>query len=121
MCNGRRIMSNSTFLKERQPIFKNLGRLAERKLYIDSNTTFTKYTMFEEILVKYMVSMEKVDETLIVHDNSHNYRIKLLKKEDLIPDDINSILHMLRVKRNSESHNEYEDIEKAKIQFKNIR
>lgn len=110
-------MSNFTFLKERWPILENLGRLAERNLYIDSNTTFIKCGMFGEILVKYMVSMEEVDETLISHDNSHNNRIKLLKKEDLIPDDIESILHMIRVKRNFASHDMYEDIEKAKIQL----
>ena len=51
-------MSNFTFLKERWPILENLGRLAERNLYIDSNTTFIKCGMFGEILVKYMVSME---------------------------------------------------------------
>ena len=110
-------MNNFTFLKERWPILENLGRLAERNLYIDSNTTFIKCGMFGEILVKYMVSMEQVDETLIAHDNNHSNRIKLLKKEDLIPEDIDSILHMLRVKRNSAAHNGYEDIEKAKIQL----
>lgn len=110
-------MGNFTFLKERWPILENLGRLAERNLYIDSNTTFIKCGMFGEILVKYMVSMEEVDETLIAHENSHNNRIKLLKKEDLIPDDIESILHMIRVKRNVASHDMYEDIEKAKIQL----
>lgn len=110
-------MGNFTFLKERWPILENLGRLAERNLYIDSNTTFIKCGMFGEILVKYMVSMEGSDETLIANDNNHNNRIKLLKKEDLIPDDIDSILHMLRVKRNSAAHSGYEDIEKAKIQL----
>lgn len=110
-------MSNFTFLKERWPILENLGRLAERNLYIDSNTTFIKCGMFGEILVKYMVSMEQVDETLIAHDNNHNNRIKLLKKEDLIPEDIDTILHMLRIKRNNAAHNGYEDIEKAKIQL----
>lgn len=110
-------MGNFTFLKDNWPILENLGRLAERNIYIDSNTTFIKCGMFGEILVKYMVSMEEVDETLIAHDNSHNNRIKLLKKEDLIPEDIDSILHMLRVKRNSAAHSGYEDIEKAKIQL----
>lgn len=110
-------MSNFTFLKEKWPILENLGRLAERNLYIDSNTTFIKCGMFGEILVKYMVSMEQVDETLIAHDNNHNNRIKLLKKEDLIPEDIDTILHMLRIKRNNAAHNGYEDIEKAKIQL----
>ncbi|MFQ8893349.1 MAG: type I restriction-modification system endonuclease [Clostridium sp.] len=110
-------MSNFTFLKERWPILENLGRLAERNLYIDSNTTFIKCGMFGEILVKYMASIEQVDETLIAQDNNHNNRIKLLKKEDLIPEDIDTILHMLRIKRNNAAHNGYEDIEKAKIQL----
>lgn len=110
-------MSNFTFLKEKWPILENLGRLAERNLYIDSNTTFVKCGIFGEILVKYMVSMEQVDETLLAHDDNHNNRIKLLKKEDLIPKDIDTILHMLRIKRNNAAHNGYEDIEKAKIQL----
>ncbi len=110
-------MSNFTFLKERWPILENLGKLAERNLYIDSNTTFIKCGMFGEILVKYMVSMDDVDETLIAHDNNHNNRIKLLKKEDLIPTDIDNILHMLRIKRNSAAHTGYEDVEKAKVQL----
>lgn len=110
-------MSNFNFLKEKWPILENLGRLAERNIYIDSNTTFIKCGMFGEIIVKYMISMEEIDETLISHDNSHNNRIKLLKKEDLIPDDIDNILHMLRIKRNNAAHDGYEDIEKAKIQL----
>ncbi len=110
-------MSNFDFLSNKWPILENLGRLAERNLYIDSNTTFIKCGMFGEILVKYMVSMEDIDETLIAHDNNHNNRIKLLKKEDFIPEDIDNILHMLRVKRNNAAHNGYEDTEKAKIQL----
>ncbi|MCE5221462.1 MAG: type I restriction-modification system endonuclease [Clostridium sp.] len=110
-------MSNFTFLKEKWPILENLGTLAERNLYIDSNTTFIKCGMFGEIVVQYMFSMEDIDTTLIAHDNNHNNRIKLLKKEDLIPEDIDNILHMLRIKRNSAAHEWYEDVEKAKVQL----
>lgn len=110
-------MSNFYFLNEKWPILENLGRLAERNLYIDSNTTFIKCGMFGEIIVQYMFSMEEVDETLIAHDNNHNNRTKLLKKEDLIPKDIDNILHMLRIKRNSDAHHGYEDVEKAKVQL----
>lgn len=110
-------MRNFTFLKEKWSILENLGRLAERNLYIDSNTTFIKCGMFGEIVVKFMLSMEEVDDSLIAHDNNHNNRIKLLKKEDLIPEDIDNILHMLRIKRNNAAHSGYEDIEKAKIQL----
>lgn len=108
-------MSNFKFLKEKWPILENLGKLAERNLYIDSNTTFIKCGMFGEIIVKYMFSMENIDETLIAHDNSHNNRIRLLKKEDLIPEDIDDILHTLRIKRNEATHEGYESVDKAKI------
>lgn len=110
-------MSNFTFLKEKWPILENLGRLAEKNLYIDSNTTFIKCGMFGEIVVQYMFSMEQIDDSLIANENNHNNRIKLLKKEDLIPEDIDNILHMLRIKRNSAAHEWFEDIDKAKIQL----
>lgn len=110
-------MGNFLFLKEKWPILENLGRLAERNLYIDSNTTLIKCGMFGEIVVQYMFSMEDIDSTLIAHDNNHNNRIKLLKKEDLIPEDIDNILHILRLKRNDAAHNVYEDVEKAKVQL----
>lgn len=74
-------MGNFTFLKERWPILESLGRLAERILYIDSNTTFIKHGMFGEILAKYMVPMEQVDEILIAHDNNHNNELSYLKKK----------------------------------------
>lgn len=74
-----------------------MGRLAERNLYIDSNKSFIKTEMFGELIVKYTVSMEGVDETLIAHDNIHLNRIKLLKREDLIPDGIDNILHLKSV------------------------
>lgn len=66
-----------------------------------------KCGIFGEIIVKFMFSMEEVDESLISHDNN---RIKLLKKEDLIPEDIDNILHMLRIKINSAAHEWYEDV-----------
>ncbi|WP_129598580.1 type I restriction-modification system endonuclease [Anaerophilus nitritogenes] len=110
-------MSNFVFLKERWPILENLGRLAERNLYIDSNTTFIKCGIFGEIIVQFMFSMEDIDASLVGQDNNHNNRIKLLKKEEFIPEDIDNILHILRIKRNSAAHNGYEDVEKAKIQL----
>ncbi len=108
-------MSNFSFLKERWPILENLGRLAEKNLYIDSNTTFIKCGMLGETIVQYMISIESIDTTYISHDNSHNNRIKLLKKEDFIPDDIESILHALRKTRNTATHSCYEDTEEAKV------
>lgn len=111
-------MSNFTFLRKKWPILENLGRLAERNLYIDSNTTFIKCGMFGEIVVQYMFSMEAVDNNLRPYDNNHNNRIRILKGKDLIPKDIDAIFHTLRLNRNNAAHGIYENVEEAKAQLK---
>lgn len=65
-------MGNFKFLEEKWPILYNLGEAAERNLYIDSNTTLMKVGMFGEVVVKYMLSMEGIDEYILGNDNNHN-------------------------------------------------
>lgn len=110
-------MGNFKFLEEKWPMLYNLGEAAERNVYIDSNTTLMKVGMFGEIVVKYMLSMEGIDENILGKDNNHNNRIKLLKKEELINPEIDNILYLLRIKRNKASHDIYENIEDAKIEL----
>ncbi|CAG7840412.1 hypothetical protein CLOHAE12215_01836 [Clostridium haemolyticum] len=110
-------MSNFDFLREKWPILCNLGELAEKNIYNDSNTSFTKMGMFAETLVKYIISYENIDETLIAHDNSHVNRIKLLDKEGLISDDIKLILDIIRKRRNNAVHKAYENQEESKVQL----
>ena len=92
-------MSNFSFLQEKWPALSKLGEFAEKYIYQDSNTTFIKLGMFGETIVKYIIKLEDVDEILISHDKSQVNRIKLLKKEDLLPEEIENILHLLRKKR----------------------
>lgn len=73
--------------------------------------------MFGEIVVQFMFSMEEVDLKLRPYDNNHNNRINILKNKDLLPKDIDGILHTLRLNRNNAAHGGYEDVEKAKIQL----
>lgn len=107
-------MSNFIFLSDKWPILYNLGRLAEKNVYSDPNTTLMKVGMFGETLVKYMVSMEGIKECDDPISNTNMARIRLLKSEDLIPSDIENIIHILRKTRNDAAHEIYEDIEVAK-------
>ena len=74
--------------------------------------------MLGENIVKYIIKLEDIDEILISHDKSQINRIKLLKKEDLLPEEIENILQVLRKTRNPAAHDGYEDIERAKINLK---
>lgn len=108
-------MGNFNFLNEKYPALARLGEFAEKYIYQDSNTTFIKLGIFGETLVKYIIKLEDIDEICISHDKSQINRIKLLKKEDLLPEEIESILQILRKKRNPAAHEGYENVEEAKI------
>ncbi|RDY22586.1 type I restriction-modification system endonuclease [Romboutsia maritimum] len=108
-------MSNFEFLNEKYPELAKLGEFAEKYIYQDSNTTFIKLGIFGEQVVKYIIKLEDIDEILISHDKSQINRIKLLKKEDLLPEEIESILQILRKKRNPAAHDGYENVEEAKV------
>ena len=103
------------FLNEKYPALAKLGEFAEQYIYQDSNTSFIKLGIFGENIVKNIIKLEDIDETYISHDKSQVNRIKLLKREDLLPDEIESILHILRKKRNPAAHDGYENVEEAKV------
>lgn len=90
--------NNFEFLNKRWPILSNLGKLSEKNPYIDSNTVFIKMGMFGELIVTYMIALENIDETSIKYENTHANRIKFLKREDLLPKEIDDILFSLRKK-----------------------
>lgn len=103
---GGLVMSNSNFefLKDRWPMLTQLGVLAEKNMREDSNTTLIKLGMFAEILVKYMFAYDNLEEPA---DGKLASRISILKRNDLLPDDINDILYTLRTKRNIAAHDGY--------------
>lgn len=111
-------MSNFNFLNEKYPELAKLGEFAEKYIYKDSNTAFIKLGIFGEKLVRYIIKLEDIDEIYISHDKSQVNRIKLLRKEDLLPDEIESILQILRKKRNPAAHEGYENVEEAKVNLR---
>lgn len=75
-------MSNFSFLKERWPILENLGRLAERNIYIDSNTTFIKCGMFGEIIAKeYDEKLKALESELNILKNQEKDKKELEERK----------------------------------------
>lgn len=89
-----------------------LGALAEKNIQEDSNTTLIKLGMFAEIVVKYMFAYDNLDEPA---DGKLSSRIVILKRNDLLPDDINNILYSLRTKRNAAVHDGYHSETDGKV------
>ena len=104
--------SNFEFLTEKWPMLTQLGALAEKNIQEDSNTTLIKLGMFAEILVKYMFAYDNIEEPV---DGKLSSRIIILKRNDMLPDDINNILYNLRTKRNAAAHDGYSSESDAQV------
>jgi type I restriction enzyme R subunit len=105
--------SNFSFLEEKWPLLASIGSTAEKYVYTDSNSCLIKLGLLGESIVKLMFVLDNIDEPK--EDNTHANRIKLLRKEGLIPKDIDDILYALRISRNDAAHNGFESIDQAKI------
>ena len=68
--------------------------------------------MMGETIVNMMLKLDGIDPPNI--ENTHANRIHVLKKEGLIPKNIDDILYSLRVTRNDAIHQNFEDVEKCK-------
>lgn len=104
-------MSNFTFLEARWSDLARLGDLSEKYVYSDPNTSAMKQGMLAEIMVKYMLAYDGIEEP--EYDNTHANRIRLLKKNDLLPHEIDNTLYILRKERNNAAHNGADKREKA--------
>lgn len=100
------------FLEQRWPMLADLGKLAEKNIYQDSNTTLIKLGMFAELMVDYMFAYDNLEDP---YDNSQANKIKILKQNDLLPYEIDQILYTLRISRNNAVHGNYSSVEDAKI------
>ena len=87
--------------------------MAEKYIYTDSNTCLIKLGSLAEFLVRLMFTLDKIQEPQ--EDNTHANRIRILKREGLLPKDIDDILFAIRISRNDAVHDGYESIEQAKI------
>lgn len=104
-------MSNFTFLENRWSDLARLGDLSEKYVYSDPNTSVIKQGMLAEVMVKYMLAYDGIKEP--EYDNTHANRIRLLKKNDLLPHEIDNTLYILRKDRNNAAHNGADEGEKA--------
>ena len=83
-------MSNFSFLESRWTDLSKLGTLAEKYVFSDPNSSILKQGMCAERLVQYMLAYDGIPEP--DYDNTHANRIKLLKKNELLPKEINNTL-----------------------------
>lgn len=104
-------MSNFTFLETHWSDLARLGDLSEKYVYSDPNTSVIKQGMLAEVMVKYMLAYDGIKEP--EYDNTHANRIRLLKKNDLLPYEINNTLYILRKDRNDAAHNGADEAERA--------
>lgn len=73
--------SNFDFLTKKWSMLADLGKLAEKNIYEDSNTTLIKLGMFAELLVQYIYAYENLTEP---EENKQATKIKILKQYDLV-------------------------------------
>ncbi len=101
--------SNFEFLLRAFPVLANLGSTAENYLYTDTNSCLIKLGLFGETIVNLMLTLDRLEPPTF--DNTHAHRIKLLKKEGLISQNIDDIFYALRMARNKAVHSGYESFE----------
>lgn len=82
-------------------------------IYTDSNSCLIKLGQFAESVVHIMFKLDGMNEP--DKENTNDNRIRILKKEGLIPRDIDDVLFALRKTRNIAVHDLYQSIEKSKI------
>ena len=104
--------SNFEFLKRYWPALSQIGAAAESYVYSDPNACLYKLGMFGERLILEIFAFEHIPEPSI--DNTHSNRIRLLKREGLIPRKIDDILYALRKTRNDAVHSGADSVDDAK-------
>ncbi|MDF2947593.1 MAG: hsdR 1 [Bacillales bacterium] len=105
-------ISNFNFLSEKWEILANLGETAERNVFIDPNTTLMKLRVFAETLTKYVLAYEEIKET---HDTNQTDRINALRRDDLISQELEEILHTIRKKGNKAMHEGFGTQKEAEV------
>ncbi|ACB85560.1 type I restriction-modification system endonuclease [Natranaerobius thermophilus] len=103
--------SNFDFLTGDWSILSELGEIAEKNLHTDPNTTIIKLRMFAETLVKFIFAVENLEEP---EDQKQVSRLAILKKEDLLTDDLLDLFHTIRKIGNKAAHAGYGNIDDAK-------
>ena len=105
--------SNFEYLKRYWSALAQIGAAAENYLYSDPNACIYKLGMFGERLILEIFAFEHIPEPTV--DNTHSNRIRLLKREGLIPKKIDDILYAIRKTRNNAVHSGEDSVDDAKI------
>lgn len=105
------MLSNFEFLQNKWPQLATYGELAEKYLYSDSNATLIKLRLFGEKIVQYIFENERLEEYI---SENQSEKIKILRTNDLLDDNISNMLHNIRRMGNKASHEGYSSESHAK-------
>ena len=104
--------SNFEFLNRYWPVLYQIGSAAEGYLFSDANACIYKLGMLGERVVEEIFLYDHLP--FPQYDDSQSERIRILKREGMLPENIDSILYALRKARNEAVHNGLNDTERAK-------
>lgn len=102
--------SNFSFLKNEWEILSTFGGVAEQMIYQDVNTAVIKIRQLGEYIASTMIKNDGLEEPF---DGSQLERIKILKRNDLINNEIEDIFHIIRKKGNKAVHKTYIGMKKS--------
>lgn len=95
--------SNFDFIAKDWETIAIIGKQAEKNLYDDPNTTIYKVRILAETIAKWMLKLDN----LVCESDKQIDRIYLLKKNGLIPYEIEQIFKVLRIEGNKAVHENY--------------
>ena len=93
--------SNFLFLQENWPDLYEIGNAAEGYLYADPNACVFKIGLLAERLVHLVLSYEELESPM---ESTHLDRIRILRTEGLLPQNVDDILFAIRKARNNAVH-----------------
>ncbi|MGN0913852.1 MAG: DUF4145 domain-containing protein, partial [Alphaproteobacteria bacterium] len=108
--------SNFEYLNKYYPQLAKLGSTAECYLYSDPNACIYKLGLLSETIVNAVFDIEKL--SIPEDKNTLSTKIRILKKEGILPKIIDDILYALRIRRNDAVHAGLDSVENAKILLK---
>ena len=108
--------SNFEYLNKYYPQLAKFGSAAECYLYSDPNACIYKLGLLSETIVNAVFDIEKL--SLPEDKNTLAMKIRILKREGVLPKIIDDILYALRIRRNDAVHAGLDSIDNAKILLK---
>lgn len=110
-------MSNFVFLKDRWPNLAKNGRLAEKYLYSDTNSSLFKMRLFSEELIDLIFVALKLP---VPTETTQIAKIKLLAQSNTAKPAVIDLFHLVRKIGNKAAHTNYNDLNDATECLKHI-